>query len=220
VKLLLATDSIDPDPKDLIHSQTPLTWAAGSGHETVVKLLLAKDGVGFNSKDIYGRTPLWWAAKFGREGVAKLLLAVDGVDADCKDNNGQTPLWCAAENGHKETVLVLLENKVDVDAEDNSGYTALHIATVKANREVEQLLIEEGATEPHDFYGLQALFRETVLGKDHPDMLASMGNLATSLRHQGKYAESQAVHQRTDLKSHSQHPLCGNSREKQNEGIT
>ena len=35
---------------------------------------------------------------------------------------------------------------------------------------------------------------ETVLGKDHPDMLVSMNNLAESLRQQGKYAVAEAMH--------------------------
>jgi ankyrin repeat protein len=44
VKLLLAKDGIDLDPK-VSYGRTPLSWAAGKGHETVVMLLLAKDGV-------------------------------------------------------------------------------------------------------------------------------------------------------------------------------
>jgi tetratricopeptide (TPR) repeat protein len=38
---------------------------------------------------------------------------------------------------------------------------------------------------------------ETVLGKEHPDMLDSMINLATSLRQQGKYAEAEAIERQT-----------------------
>ncbi|KFZ16904.1 hypothetical protein V501_02017 [Pseudogymnoascus sp. VKM F-4519 (FW-2642)] len=38
--------------------------------------------------------------------------------------------------------------------------------------------------------------KETVLGKDHPDTLASMNNLAVSLHQQGKYAEAEAMQQR------------------------
>jgi hypothetical protein len=36
--------------------------------------------------------------------------------------------------------------------------------------------------------------KETVLGKNHPDTLASMNNLATWLHQQGKHAEAEAVH--------------------------
>ncbi|KAF1954477.1 kinesin light chain [Byssothecium circinans] len=39
--------------------------------------------------------------------------------------------------------------------------------------------------------------REKVLGKGHPDTLASMNNLALVLVNQGKYAEAKAMHQET-----------------------
>ncbi|CUS08953.1 unnamed protein product, partial [Tuber aestivum] len=35
-----------------------------------------------------------------------------------------------------------------------------------------------------------------VLGKDHPDTLTSVNNLALVLRYQGKYDESEAVNRR------------------------
>jgi ankyrin repeat protein len=46
---------ISADSKDA-YGQTPLAWAAGNGHETVVELLLARDGVDLDSKDSYGQT--------------------------------------------------------------------------------------------------------------------------------------------------------------------
>ncbi|KAK8024402.1 hypothetical protein PG993_012468 [Apiospora rasikravindrae] len=39
--------------------------------------------------------------------------------------------------------------------------------------------------------------RETVLGREHPDTLASMNNLAESLRQQGKYPEAEKMHRQT-----------------------
>jgi ankyrin repeat protein len=41
---LLAKDGVDPGFKDN-HGCTPLSWAAATGYEAIVKLLLAKDGV-------------------------------------------------------------------------------------------------------------------------------------------------------------------------------
>jgi ankyrin repeat protein len=63
VKLLLATDGVDPDSKDYYDNRTPLSWAAEGAHEAVVKLLLATDSVDPDSKDYDGRTPLSWAAE-------------------------------------------------------------------------------------------------------------------------------------------------------------
>ncbi|KAH7042242.1 hypothetical protein B0J12DRAFT_674339 [Macrophomina phaseolina] len=52
--------------------ETPLSCAAGSGHEAVVKLLLANDDVDPDSKDGCGWTPLSLAAGGGHEAVVNL----------------------------------------------------------------------------------------------------------------------------------------------------
>ena len=40
------------------------------------------------------------------------------------------------------------------------------------------------------------LLREAILGKEHPDTLTSMNNLATVLRGQGKYEQAEDMHRR------------------------
>ena len=72
--------------------RTPLSYAAQSGHEAIVKLLLTREGVDADLKGNDGQTPLSCAAQSGHEAIVKLLLAREGVDADSKDNDGQTPL--------------------------------------------------------------------------------------------------------------------------------
>jgi ankyrin repeat protein len=59
------------------NGRTSLSWAAWNGHEAVVKLLLATDGVDPDFKGTYGRTPLSWAAERGHEAVIRLLQAHD-----------------------------------------------------------------------------------------------------------------------------------------------
>ena len=55
VQFLISSDS--PDPEDS-YGQTPLSWAAESRHEAVVKLLLDK-GAELETKDTeYSQTPL------------------------------------------------------------------------------------------------------------------------------------------------------------------
>lgn len=86
---------------------TPLMLAAENGHEAVVRLLLATEGVSPDFKDSRGYTPLLQAAKNGHGAVVKLLLS-EGVNLDSKDFGTLTPLAWAANNGHEVVVKLLI----------------------------------------------------------------------------------------------------------------
>ncbi|TKA76769.1 hypothetical protein B0A49_08379 [Cryomyces minteri] len=90
--------SIGLDERDE-DDRTPLLWAAASGHEAVVKLLLETGKVEADSKGQHGRTPLSWAAASGHEAVVKLLLETGQVEVDSEDEDDQTPLLGAAASG-------------------------------------------------------------------------------------------------------------------------
>ncbi|KAK7991512.1 hypothetical protein PG988_000306 [Apiospora saccharicola] len=51
--------------------------------------------------------------------------------------------------------------------------------------------------EAEEMHRQTLALRETVLGREHPDTLASMNNLAISLRQQGKHAEAEQMHRQT-----------------------
>ena len=74
MKLLLGREDVNPDMPNSA-GRTPLLWAAGEGHEEVVKLLLERGDV--NPDMLYdgGLTPFSWAVKHGNEGVVRLLEA-------------------------------------------------------------------------------------------------------------------------------------------------
>jgi ankyrin repeat protein len=59
--------------------QTPLSWTAALAHETVVRLLLARDDVEADSKDRAGRTALSLAAGNGHTAVVQLFLDRDDI---------------------------------------------------------------------------------------------------------------------------------------------
>jgi hypothetical protein len=116
---------VDVDAKDK-SGRTPLSWAAGMGHEAVVELLFGTGKVDIDAKDTFGRTPLSWAAGMGREAVVEVLLGTGKVDIDAKDKSGRTPLSWAARLGYEAVVELLLgTGKVDVNTRDKSGRTPL-----------------------------------------------------------------------------------------------
>ena len=74
MKLLLRRKDVSPD-SSCESGRTPLSWAAGNGHEGVVGLLLGREGVNPYRSSKSGQTPLSWAAENGHNSVVQLLLA-------------------------------------------------------------------------------------------------------------------------------------------------
>ena len=142
--ITLLKDGHHPDLKGT-SNQTPLSWAAGNGHEAVAKALLDK-GADLESKDTeYGRTPLSWAAGNGHEAVVKLLVD-KGADLEFKDEIGRTPLSWTAGNGHEAVVKALLDKGADLESED-TWYcrTPLWWAARNGHGPVVKQLLDKGA---------------------------------------------------------------------------
>jgi len=59
--MLLEVEGVDPDRPHFI-GQTPLSHAAGRGHEGVVKILLGREEVDSDKPDDFDQTPLPFAA--------------------------------------------------------------------------------------------------------------------------------------------------------------
>ena len=141
--------------------RTPLMWAAESGHEGMVKLLLDRKEVNPDSKDMDGKTPLWNAATRGHEGIVKLLLDRKEVNPNSRDKHGQTPLWSAAEGGHEGTVKLLLDRKeVNPDSGDKYDRTPLWSAAERGYEGIVKLLLDRKEVNPdsRDKYGLTPLW--------------------------------------------------------------
>jgi L,D-peptidoglycan transpeptidase YkuD (ErfK/YbiS/YcfS/YnhG family) len=90
------------------------------GHQTVVELLLGKDGVDVNKANNDGLTPLFRASQMGHEKVVELLLGKDGVDVNKANDDGDTPLMVAAHG----IVRRLLLNFLDGDPFANHVYAS------------------------------------------------------------------------------------------------
>jgi ankyrin repeat protein len=149
VKLLLATDGVDPSSKLTGLRVTSLYFAAGKGHEAIVRLLLAQEGVDPESMDSYGQSVLSLAAENGHLPIVKLLLDIDGVDPNRKGGRrGETPLSFAISNGHVPVIKLLLarcaKDGINTDIQDGlGGYTPLHSAAQRGDDEVVRLLLAQ-----------------------------------------------------------------------------
>ena len=178
-ELLLAKESVDPDPLDMA-GRTPLSYAAEKGLTRTVQLLVKRKGVNVNTKDLeYSRTPLIWAAVNRQETVVKLLLATHGVDPNASDRDGRTALSYAAEMGLKTIVELIVATKgVDLDTKDTEySRTPLLWAAVNGKKTVVNLLLAQDGVDPNarDQDGRTALSYAT--GADKVDSLTeSKGN--------------------------------------------
>ena len=73
MKLLLEKGA-ELESKDDEYGQTPLSRAAGEGHEAVVKLLLEKGAELESKDDTNGRTPLSWCQLLRERSIESDLL--------------------------------------------------------------------------------------------------------------------------------------------------
>lgn len=85
-----------------------LQFAAGNGHEQLVRFLLMK-GASVDSRNHYGWTPLMQAGRFGHLDVAQVLLE-NGADANAANKLGAGVLTAAARGGHPGLARALLES--------------------------------------------------------------------------------------------------------------
>ena len=100
-------------------NSTPLTAAAGRGHEAVVALLLAHGALVSVTND-RGMSPLHAAVGGGHLAATRLLLNA-GADPTATDCVGLHPLHYAAQNGHAEVVELLLASGAFVSCKDNDS---------------------------------------------------------------------------------------------------
>jgi ankyrin repeat protein len=142
-----------PNGKGVEQLETILSFASEKGHNAVVQLLLAQDGIDSNFKDHRGMTPLSLAAQSGHDYIVSLLLE-NRVDASSRATDyfsaGQTALSLAAEKGHENVVKLLLEaGKVDGNSRDDKGCTPLQHAARNGYEAVVKHLLATNNVDPN-----------------------------------------------------------------------
>ncbi len=89
------------------HGESALMVAVVRGHEAVVKIILAAQGVKVDLADKKNITPLMEAVYEGHVKIVKLLLEA-GANVNAEDSDGQTPLMRAAIKGNEKILEILL----------------------------------------------------------------------------------------------------------------
>ncbi|KAM0145561.1 hypothetical protein ACHAPG_011563, partial [Botrytis cinerea] len=140
--------------------RTILAFAAGKGHEDIVKLLLETIHPDINDWQD-GRTPLSLAAEHGHEAIVKILLNTGQVKVDIRDHFNKSPLNWAAKHGHEAIVKILLNTgQVKVNIRDHFNKSPLHWAAENGYQAVVKLLLATGQIEvdSKDYHHYAPLF--------------------------------------------------------------
>ncbi|OAL26569.1 hypothetical protein AYO22_04180 [Fonsecaea multimorphosa] len=166
--------------------RTALWFAASSGQEGVVRLLLDK-GANIEVKDNEGRTALLCATEVGQETVVRLLLD-EGANIEVEDYDGHTALMCAVCEGHEAIIRLLLHEGANIEAKDNNCKTALSWAAYLWREDIVRLLLDKGANiEVKDSCGTTALSSAAYRGyEDIVRLLLDKGANLEAKDHFGK----------------------------------
>ncbi|KAI1455233.1 ankyrin repeat protein [Annulohypoxylon moriforme] len=138
----------DPNISDS-YGRTALACAADGGHYTVVKLLLATEGVNPDSRGKCRASGYSKTRGGGWEGMypySERLFVDEWYSERCVG----TPLLYAARNGEVEIVRILLEDpRVDPNARDHIfGVTPLWYASAAGHENVVKLLLGKPSVDP------------------------------------------------------------------------
>ncbi|XP_078477588.1 uncharacterized protein LOC144738416 isoform X3 [Lampetra planeri] len=148
------------DAKNM-RDQTALHFAAGSGQEDAVKLLLERKA-NVDKADKYGMNPLLIAAWFGHLEVLKRLVN-GGGRVSSQNKAEKTPYLLAAEYGQLAVLELLMDYKCAQDVSDGEKNTAIHLAAKNGHMLSLEHLLEKGPGRTLDFVNSQNVNGNTAL---------------------------------------------------------
>lgn len=161
VQLLLRTN-IDVELQD-DRGRTPLHWAAITGKEDFLSLLLTRPQgprANVHACNHRRKTALHLAAESGHLETCRLLLDY-GANVMAKSDGAWTPLHNAAEKGHSSVVQMLLTKGANINATTSSGMTALHWASHNGHLATVETLVNDSRAHlnPRDAFESTPLLR-------------------------------------------------------------
>jgi ankyrin repeat protein len=140
--LILGVETVDLEARDQ-HKRSALMWAAKTGHEKVVQMLLAK-GADVNAQGGYFGNALQAASFGGHDKVVQILLA-KGADVNAQGGEYGNALQAASLIGHDKVVEMLLAKGADLNAQGGYFGNALQAALSIGYDNMVQILLDKGA---------------------------------------------------------------------------
>jgi ankyrin repeat protein len=109
---------------------TPLMWASGGGHLSIVRYLTEECGCDPNQtqrgkRSFSGRTPLHWAARNGHLDVVKYLVQKCQIDIEAATVDGTTSFCWASWQGHIPIMEFLSDHGSEVHSINQFGCNAV-----------------------------------------------------------------------------------------------
>ena len=106
--------------------RNPFAWAAHSGHDHIIHLLLRYDLPGIDEEDEHRWTPLFWALEAPTSSTVETLVKTGKVDVNHRDHSGRTCLsWLVTYNKESFIQALLEAPTIDPFILDNEGLTSL-----------------------------------------------------------------------------------------------
>ncbi|EWZ31680.1 hypothetical protein FOZG_14796 [Fusarium oxysporum Fo47] len=167
VKRLLRSEYSQLNEKDETYQRSALSWAAGNGHDGVVKRLIRglsigprslkivlRQGAKINDFDSDNRTALTYAIWNRHVSVVRRLVKA-GAWVDVPDVLGATPTSYAVTSGNVEIEDLVLRGDVPSSTEHNEGEKLLLSAAKYGHIHVVRVLMEASKTNanPKDDWG-------------------------------------------------------------------
>lgn len=127
-------------------ARTPLHWAALSGQDETLAVLLETGNVDISRRDQDGVVPLWHAIEKNHHRIVRALLD-RGFTVDARRAKlNFTPIYWTAQHGQVEIVQHLVQSGAEVNKPEwKYGFNPLHNACESNHEDVVRVLLEAGA---------------------------------------------------------------------------